>query len=225
MSTNSTPHLANEALHVVTHRVGDGWRCLFVSVQDEQPPTLVCTIEVDNDHELKSLLGEKIPDKIYTILPGSVTVCRTSTLPDVDSQQIHEALRLQAEARLLGSTPDHRRALAPLDAAAGETNRVGLIVTWPESSLFPLPSCLQHARFIPDTASIAALLDGFRPTEPILFADLADGTVTIALSHANGAALRATNLTGNILWWALCTIMLCSLDCCESAVEKKWKLK
>ena len=192
MSTNSTPRLANEALHVVTHRIGDGWRCLFVSVQDEQLSTLVSTVEVDSDHELESLLGEKIPDKIYTILPGSVTVCRTTTLPDVDSQQIHEALRLQAEARLLGSTPDHRRALAPLDAAAGETNRVGLIVTWPESSLFPLPSCLQHARFIPDTASIAALLDGFRPTEPILFADPSDGSVTIALSHANGAALRAT---------------------------------
>ena len=192
MSTNSTPRLANEVLHVVTQRVGNGWRCLFVSVIDEQPPSLVSTIEVDSDHELESLLGEKIPDKIFTILPGSVTVCRTTTLPDVDSQQIHEALRLQAEARLLGSTPDHRRALAPLDPAAGETNRVGLIVTWPESSVFTLPACLQHARFIPDTVSIAALLDGFRPTDPILFADLSDGTVSIALSHANGAALRAT---------------------------------
>ncbi len=191
MSTLTTTRPSNETLHLVTQRVGGGWRCLFVSVQDEQPPTLVTAVEVDSDHELESLLGEKIPDKIYTILPGSVTVCRTTTLPDVDDQQINEALRLQAEGRLLGSTPDHRRGLAPLDASVGETNRVGLIVTWPESSVFQLPTCLQHARFIPDTASVAALLDGFRPTEPILFADQIDGTVTIALSHANGAALRA----------------------------------
>ena len=194
MSTNSTATLTqdNSSLHVVTHRVGESWRCLFVAVQIDQQPTLVDVIEVSSDLELDALLKEKNPDRIFSILPGSATVCLTTTLPDVEDEQIHEALRLQVEARLLGSTPVHRRALAPLDTSPGETNRVGLIVTWPESSTFRIPSCLQDANFIPDTASIAALLDGFRPTEPILFADQSDGTVTLALSHANGAALRAT---------------------------------
>ena len=82
--------------------------------------------------------------------------------------------------------------MATLDNAIGETNRVGLIVAWPETSNLVVPECLQDANFIPDAGAIAALLDGLRPTEPLLYADPADGTVTIALSHANGAALRAT---------------------------------
>jgi len=194
MSKKTTPTsaLSSASLYVVTHRIGDGWRCLFVSVEEDKEPEIVSAIEVDSDHELETLLAERNPDRIFSILPGSVTVCRTTTLPDIDDEQIHEALRLQAEARLLGSTPAHRRAFAPLDASVGETNRVGLIVTWPESSTLRIPSCLHDANLIPDTASVAALLDGFRPTEIILFADRSDGTITLALSHANGAALRAT---------------------------------
>ena len=103
-----------------------------------------------------------------------------------------EALRLQAEAKFLGGTPAHRRAIGALDNATGETNRVGLIIAWPERATVKFPESLQDANFIPDAAAIAALLDGLRPTEPILYADPVEGSVTIALSHANGAVLRAT---------------------------------
>jgi hypothetical protein len=182
----------NDSLVVIAHRCGSSWRCLFATIHDNEPPTLEDVIEVDSDSDLDTVLTEKAPNQIFSILPGSSTVCRTTTLPDVDEEQILEALRLQAEAKLLGSTPTHRRGMAPLESAIGETNRIGLIVSWPESSKIDIPTCLADGYFIPDAASIAALLDGLRPTEPLLLADPSNGTVTLALSHANGAALRAT---------------------------------
>jgi hypothetical protein len=184
--------VSHDSLIVIVHRIDDTWRCLFANVEDGSPPSLLETTEVRGDNELDDLLVLKSPSQIYAILPGSETVCRTTTLPDVDDDQIVEALRLQAEAKLLGGTPLHRRAHAPLESAIGETNRIGIIVTWPESSTFACPTCLDDALFIPDAVSVAALLNGSRPTEPIIFADFLDGTVTIALTHANGAAIRAT---------------------------------
>lgn len=179
-------------LIVITQRVKREWRCLFATIHENNPPTVIETVVVEGNDALGELLQSKKPASIYSILPGSSTVCRTTTLPDVDNDQILEALRLQAESKFLGGTPEHRRAIAALDNSVGETNRIGLIVAWPESSNLEVPSCLHDAFFIPDVGAIAALLDGLRPTEPILYADPIDGTVTIALSHANGAALRAT---------------------------------
>jgi Tfp pilus assembly protein PilN len=185
----------DEETIAIVQRVGTTWRCLFASIGDESlgnRPTIFDTIEVESDAELETLLNEKSPTKQFAILPGAYTVCRTSILPDVDDEQIEEVLRLQAEAKLLGNTPPHRRAMAPLEASIGETNRVGLIVAWTDATSVQFPGCLEDAFFIPDAASIAALLHGLRPTDPIVLADTVTGTVTIALSHANGAALRST---------------------------------
>jgi hypothetical protein len=185
-SSSSDSHI------VVVHRVGPNWNCLFASQNNQGAPLVEDTIAVEGDQALEKLIRTKSPAQIFVILPGSDTVCRTTTLPDVENDQVIEALRLQAEAKLLGGTPSHRRAMAPLDSAVGETNRVGLIVAWPESSTLSFPSCLKDAHFIPDAVSITALLNNLRPIEPLIYADMANGTVTIALSHANGAAIRAT---------------------------------
>ena len=168
--TNSTQQDSN-ALWLITHRAGSAWRCLFAEVETNERPSVSETVEVGGDEELRKLILDKNPTSIFSILPGSVTVCRTTVLPDVDNEQIEEILRLQAEAKLLGVMPPHRRAMAPLETSKGETNRVGLIVAWPENSTYAIPSCLTEANFIPDACSIAALLDGLRPTDPILLAD------------------------------------------------------
>ena len=200
MSTPTKSNIPSEAnenrsITVVAHRVGSTWRCVIADTHELDPtkrPELLDAVEVHSDEALSDLLQKTSPKRTYAILPGSSTVCRTTTLPDVDEEQILEALRLQVEAKLLGQTNSHRRAFAPLDAAVGETNRVGLIVAWPENTSIQFPPCLAHANFIPDAASIAALLNGYRPNEPTILADPSDGTVTISISHANGAALRAT---------------------------------
>ncbi len=182
----------DDQLIAVVQRVGGTWRCLLASNSEGAHPEIVETIHIQSEDGLESLLKSAQPKDLYVILPGSATVCRTTSLPDVDHDQMLQALRLQAESKFLGGTPEHRRAVSTLDTALGETNRVGLIVAWPESSNLDLPKCLQSAYFIPDAGSIAALLDGSRPTDPLLYADPIDGTITIALSHTNGAALRAT---------------------------------
>jgi hypothetical protein len=192
----SSNESGNHSVVAIVHRVGSSWRCLFAnphdSATDQKQPDFLDAKIVTTDAELDALLQEKSPSQIFAILPGSSTVCRTTTLPDVGEDQIFEALRLQVEAKLLGQTSVHRRAFAALDPAIGETNRVGLIVAWPDNTAHSFPSCLNEARFIPDVASIAALLGGFRPNEPTVLADPSDGTVTISISHANGTALRAT---------------------------------
>ena len=130
MSQTTTPTQQDKGeVWVITHFADSSWRCLFAQVVEGQRPSLIETIEVQGDEALAKLIQEKNPSNIISILPGSVTVCRTTILPDVDNDQVHEVLRLQAEAKLLGGTPPHRRAMAPLDASIGETNRVGLIVS------------------------------------------------------------------------------------------------
>jgi len=188
MNTKATQAHQNQLMFV--QQIGRTWRCLIASVEENAPPAILDTTIVEQESALNALIEQN--DTVYVILSGSSTVCRTTTLPDVEEAQVFEALRLQAESKFLGGTPEHRRAIAALDNAVGETNRVGLIVAWPETSTIDLPNSLSDAIFIPDVGAIAALLDGVRPTEPLLYADYADGTVTIALSHANGAALRAT---------------------------------
>ncbi len=149
-------------------------------------------MEIANDDALAEALVAHGPATTIAVLPGAATVCRTVLLPDVEEAQLLEALRLQAEARLLGGTADHRRAMAPLDAAQGETTRTGIVVAWPDAATVAMPACLADAMVVPDAAALSALIDGVRPIKPVLFADAADGTVTIALTHANGLALRAT---------------------------------
>ena len=189
----NTPNLnsTSDAMLLITQRVGSLWRCMLVN-QNGEIPTIIETTEVNQDASLESLIESHEPDQIYTVLSGSHSVCRTTTLPDVDQDQIVEALRLQAEARFLGTTPSHRRVMAPLDSAVGETNRVGLIIAWPEQQSIEVPTCLEEASFISDTVALAALLNGVRPTEPMLIANPSDGSVSLAISHANGAAIRAT---------------------------------
>ena len=188
---NPSNNVTSESTILLTHRVGDGWRCMLVK-QNGGIPSIIETAEVNQDESLESLIESHDPNQIFTVLSGAQSVCRTTTLPDVDQDQIVEALRLQAEARFLGTTPNHRRVMAPLDSAIGETNRVGLIIAWPEKQSVAVPTCLEDAHFVPDTVALAALLDGIRPTEPMLIANPLDGSVSLAISHANGAAIRAT---------------------------------
>ena len=151
-----------DATLLLTQRVGSLWRCMLVNRQSGTP-TIIETAEVNQDASLESLIESHEPDQIYVVLSGAQSVCRTTTLPDVDQDQIVEALRLQAEARFLGTTPSHRRVMAPLDSAVGETNRVGLIIAWPEQQTIEVPTCLDEACFIPDTVALAALLESSLP--------------------------------------------------------------
>lgn len=150
-------------------------------------------------------LQEHHVSSVIVVLPSSAVTCRTFTLPDTDEANLVRALSLQAEAHMLSGVPDHRRAMAVLHAAAGETSRSGIVVTWPpvagDPGVVDLQAVLGESAlpvsFAPDVAALAALLNGLRPGEPLLWSDRADGSVAMVISHANGAALRATRVSGS----------------------------
>lgn len=189
MNKESSNTLPTPDLMLVVHQTGSEFRCLFV---DKKSDSIVDCFEVGGEDALEALIAEHAPEHIVTLLSGSSTICRTSLLPDTDEVQLHEALRLQAEARLLGGTPQHRRAVAAMEVSAGESNRVGLIIAWPEETATQIPEVLQGSAFIPETGAIAALFNGCRPVSPIVIADQNYGSVSLALTCPQGVAFRST---------------------------------
>lgn len=135
--------------------------------------------------------------RVVTVLPSSSVVCRTCTLPDAAPADLEEALNLQAETHLLGTAEAHRIAVAVLEIAPGESSRTGIIVSWPESAPFSAPELPLPVTYAPDVAALAALLNGYRPAEPIFWADRSTGSVSLALTHAAGAVIRATREDGD----------------------------
>jgi hypothetical protein len=174
---------------LVVHHASNLFRCLFV---DQKNATMIDGVVIENEADLAALIQSRAPEKIVSILPGSTTICRTSLLPDTDEVQLRSALRLQAEAKLLGGTPEHRRALATLACTAGESSSIGLIIAWPEETNTYIPEVLHDAFFIPATGAIAALFNGCRPKSPIVIADQSDGSVSLALTCPQGIAFRST---------------------------------
>ena len=189
MNKYSSNTLPTPDLLLVVHQTRSVFRCLFV---DKKNDAIVDAIEISDEIALEALIAERSPEQIVTLLSGSSTICRTSLLPDTNEEQLHEALRLQAEAKLLGGTPPHRRAVAAMGVSEGESNRVGLIIAWPEETETQIPEILQDNAFISETGAIAALFNCCRPIAPIVIADQTDGSVSLALTCPQGVAFRST---------------------------------
>ncbi|UCD74339.1 MAG: hypothetical protein JSV91_11170, partial [Phycisphaerales bacterium] len=176
----------------VVHRAGRVWRLLIADTRRGRPEILDSREVPDRDSEdLDRWLDPHRVGRVICVLPAAAVICRSCTLPDAGPDQLEQALSLQAEAQLLGSAPPHRLAMAVLHAAPGETSRAGIILVWPESALFRPPRTARPMVFAPDVAALAALLNGLRPTVPLLWLDRADGSIAAAITHSNGAAFRA----------------------------------
>lgn len=186
------------AVLAILHRTGTVWRVMLVSTRGAQP-SVIATREftADQANRIEAWLDEHQASQVLCVLPSSCVICRNCSLPDASADQLDQALRLQAEAHLLGMAPPHRLAMAVLPSAKGETNRNGLILAWPESAEFTPPvNGTRPVTFVPDIAAIAALLNGSRPPQPLLWLDRSDGSMAMALSHAAGAVFRGTHEEG-----------------------------
>jgi hypothetical protein len=193
--SNATPTQLDSAVLAVLHRTGETWRAMAVDTRAARP-SIVGTREfpADQHGRIDAWLDEHKVSQVLCVLPASCVICRNCALPDASPEQLDQALHLQAEAHLLGMVPSHRLAMAVLPGATGETSRNGLILAWPESSEFTAPvNGARPVHYVPDIAAIAALLNGSRPAEPMLWLDRADGSVALALTHAAGALFRGTH--------------------------------
>ncbi|MCZ6611170.1 MAG: hypothetical protein O6941_00930 [Planctomycetota bacterium] len=176
----------------VLHCAAGKWRGVIATTSDDRPTILAWRkFEADQNERIDQWLDKHQVGRVIGVLPAAAVICRTCPLPDAQPEQLKQALRLQAEAHMGGTVPPHRQATAILPVAEGETSRTGIIVAWPEAARAPLPPTRRRITFAPDIAALAALLNGKRPTEPLLWIDRHDGSVALAISHANGAILRA----------------------------------
>ncbi len=181
------------AVTAVLHRAGGSLRGIIARTGEDRP-VLLDAREMDAADAtlIQGWLDEHQVGRVIGVVPAGSVVCRTCSLPDADLQQLMAALQLQADAQLPEVAPPHRVALAVLDAAPGETSRSGIMVAWPESAPCDLPEICQPTLYAPDVAGLAALLNGQRPADPLVWQDPIDGSVAVAISHATGAVLRAT---------------------------------
>jgi hypothetical protein len=177
----------------VLHRTGRTWRALVATIKNGHPEAIAAReFTVDRISRLDEWLDEQNAGAVLCVLPAGSVICRTFALPDAPAEQLEQALRLQAEAHLLGIAPPHRLCMAVLPGAPSETTRTGLVLAWPESAMFPVPPTKRRIELIPDVGAIAALLNGHRPNDAIMYLDREDGSVAMAVAHSAGAIFRAT---------------------------------
>ncbi len=178
----------------VLHRHGGQWFGLIASIAEGFVRVLdTRAFTGGSDPAMNRWLDDRQVGRVLCVLPASSIICRTVTLPAASAEQMDEALRLQAEAHLLGIAPPHRQAMAVLPAAAGETTRSGLVIAWPQSRSIEIPDFNRPVTCTADIAALAALTNGQRPAQPLIWLDPAANALAIALAHANGMVLRALN--------------------------------
>ncbi len=182
----------------VLHRAGGRIRVLIGASGAPQVITWAALPDTDAA-SIAGWMKEHRVCRAVVVLPAASVSCRTCTLPAAEPEHLAAALSLQAEALLLTDVPPYRRAMAVLQAAPGETSRTGIVLAWPpvpgDPGIPRIPGVTDDPQFpvtdTADVAALAALLDGHRPAEPLLWVDRADGSIAMAISHANGAIFRA----------------------------------
>lgn len=181
----------------VVQRCGRRWRSLVARIDsnggsDSHPPRLIDTREFapEQAEEMEAWIDGHLAGQIVCVLHASSVICRTCSLPDASPEQQEAALRLQAEAHLLGIAPPHRVGMAVMEQAAEETGVLGLILAWPETTHVHTPPLSRTVQYAPDLAGLAGIMGNQRPSHPLLWLDREDGSFAMALSHPNGVAFR-----------------------------------
>jgi hypothetical protein len=191
---NRTIKSNGSGLLAVVQRAGGAWRVLIADVSGRRPEVLSADEVVDVG--LSSHLAAHEVGQVLAVVPADAVVCRMCALPNADPEQLQQALALQAEVLLPGNTPSHRVGMSVLPAHPGETNRIGMIVTWPESASFAPLDLAIPTTYAPNLAGLAALMNGLRPADAMLWLDRGTGAIGLALTHANGTTFRGTCETG-----------------------------
>lgn len=95
--------------------------------------------------------------QLLVILPATATLVRTVHVPPASPLQVESAIRIEAEAKLMGSAPPHRTATGLLGIES--PHPTGLAVAWPEAltaDLPPLPDEIEVG-WVPEIACLAFL--------------------------------------------------------------------
>ena len=140
-------------------------------------------------NEVSTRLASASCGRVLMILPSAATLVRTIHVPPGNATQVESTIRVEADARLLGSAPDHRTGLAMIGQAG--LHPTGLVVAWPEtldSGVEELSGDFE-VTWVPEIACLA-FLAGEAPTE-ISAALEEEGSTTAVIPTPNGPVFRS----------------------------------
>lgn len=152
-------------------------RVMLIRGSNELVDRFTCDLEA-----LPDRLSAVSCGRVLGVLPGSATLVRTIHVPPAAPLQVESAIRLEAEARLLGSAARHRTGIGIL-GGDGE-HPTGIVVAWPESldgGLGPLESSSSHGLEVDRVPEIACLA--------ILAGESPDGLVASVDGHGRSRTL------------------------------------
>jgi|GEM_PF-4453171 len=152
-----------------------------------------------------AMVAESEAVGVLIMLPGSAMVVRTALLPGGSDQDLLPALTIQSEALLGSEHPEHRMGRGLLPAAPGESNRIGVLTSWPVQMQANALADLEDQTEIPvrwttPAAGLAGLMGAHRPTGPLVHANSHTGSATFAWSHAGGVGFRNVLLPPGEHW-------------------------
>jgi Tfp pilus assembly protein PilN len=171
-------------------RIDDEASVLLVEESSPKRPAKVVDHFTCSAASLEERLLEARCGRLVAMLPSTATLVRTVHVPAGSALQVESAIRIEAEARLLGSAPAHRSGLG-LISLEGPTP-TGLVVAWPEALDPDLPEMTSEidVTWVPEIACLA-LLAGDAPTTLTAVID-ADGSTSAVVPTPYGPVFRAT---------------------------------
>ena len=174
----------------VCREEGDDWR--IITVKTSGNASEVTATFLGSASESRTFLDKSNARQILTILPSSAYLIRTIRLPQGTPAQLQSALRLEAETRLLGTTPDHRLSMTVLGEDTDKP--VGIVCTWPETvKVTPPPvatSSTSEIHYVPEIAALSAATSG--PQEFAASFDPSTGSLAAIVPSPHGPIFRST---------------------------------
>jgi Tfp pilus assembly protein PilN len=171
----------SDLLAVCRRRDGDGedLRVLLVRGDRSIVDRFTC-----RSSELSDRLSAVACGRVLAVLPGAATLVRTIHVPPSGQLQVESAIRLEAEARLLGSAPRHRTGIGVIGGDG--PHPTGIVVAWPDGlpgGIAPLESTATSDLEIERVPEIACLAH--------LAGDSPDGLVASLDGHGRSRTLSA----------------------------------
>ncbi|MCP4834061.1 MAG: hypothetical protein GY895_04790 [Phycisphaera sp.] len=177
-------------LIALCRRIGDEVSVLLVEESSPKRPAKVVDHFKCSTASLEERVLEARCGRLIAMLPSTATLVRTVHVPSGTALQVESAIRIEAEARLLGSAPAHRSGLGLI--SLGGPTPTGLVVAWPEALDPGLPEMMSEidVTWVPEIACLA-LLAGDAPTTLTAVID-ADGSTSAVVPTPHGPVFRAT---------------------------------
>ena len=169
---------------------GDTWSALVGTTGPN--PQIIATAESIPSEDVDKWVNDHEAKHGIIIIPSSMTATRSFHLPTSEEDELELALRLQAEAHFLGSSPPHRIGYALLGKKASEENRIGISLAWPPSSTLNPPNLSIPTRYAPETAGILSLASPSYDQKIILSLSQKEESITILMRANSGIQIRST---------------------------------